>query len=335
MCQSTGASLTQSPPSPAEMTPPLTLITETLDPAAAEWLGERARVEWVGHDDEASMGRWLPEADAMVVRTYTKVDPALLDRAPKLRVVGRAGVGLDNIDVAACRGRGVEVVYTPDANTQAVVEDVLGLMLDAYRPRTDLPDHADAAMFHALRKTEVGVELADLTLGIVGFGRIGKRLGRVADALGMAVHVCDLLPERELREAVAFPFAFMPNEALYASSDIVTLHVDGRASNRGMIDAAALSRFRPDALFINAARGMLVDAGAVAGWLLSNPAAGAVLDVHDPEPPPADYPLWGVANCRLLPHLASRTHTALANMSWVVRDVAAVLAGERPRHPAA
>ena len=313
---------------------PLALITETLDPAAAAWLGERARVEWVSHDDDELLATRLPEAEALVVRTYTQVDAALLDAAPRLRVVGRAGVGLDNIDVPACRSRDVEVVYTPDANTQAVVEYVLGLILDRYRPRTDLPNFADAATFHALRKTEVGRELAEMTLGIVGFGRIGKRLGRACHALGISLNVCDLLPEAELRVATDYPFKYVPHNEIYGSSDIITLHTDGRSTNRHMIDAQAIDHFRDDAMFINAARGMLVDADALAAWLRGHPAAGAVLDVHDPEPPPPSYPLYGLSNCRLLPHLASRTHTALANMSWVVRDVAAVLAGEAPTYPA-
>lgn len=314
-----------------------TVITETLDPTCADWLAQRCEVVWCeadepGHDLESL----LPEAEALVVRTYTIVDAALLDRAPKLRVVGRAGVGLDNIDVAACRARGVEVVYTPDANTQAVVEYVIGLMLDWARPRTDLPADADGAAFHALRKSETGKQLDQLTLGILGFGRIGKRLGRAAHALGIPLKVCDLLPEAELRRAVEFPFEFVDHAALYAGSDIVSIHVDGRPENLRMIDAEALSHLKDDALLINAARGMLVDHAALADWALSHPEAHAILDVLDPEPPPPadEFPVRHLPNVRVLPHLASRTHEALQNMSWVVRDVAAVLAGQTPQCPA-
>lgn len=313
---------------------PLVLITETLDPAAAAWLGERCDVEWVSHTDAAALSSRLPETEGLVVRTYTQVDATLLDQAPRLRVVGRAGVGLDNVDVPTCRARGVEVVYTPDANTQAVVEYVLGLMLDAFRPRTRLPPRAAADTFHAMRKSEVGVQLADLTLGIVGFGRIGRRLGRVAHAWGIDLLVCDLLPAAEVRSAVEYPFEYVAHDELYRRSDIVTLHVDGRAENHHLLDADALKHLRKTVLLINTSRGMVVDAAALAGWLKRNPRARAMLDVHDPEPPPPDYPLWNVPNAALLPHLASRTDTALANMSWVVRDVVAVLQGESPRHPA-
>ena len=313
--------------------PPRVLITEALSERAAAWLGEHAEVVWCAYDDPGLVEQ-LGEAEGLVVRTYTVVDGAFLDRAPRLKVVGREGVGLDNIDLQACKQRGVRVVHTPDANTQAVVEYVLALMLDHYRPRTDLPAHADGGTFHNLRKTEVGTQLDQLTLGIVGFGRIGKRLGKAAHAIGMNLRVCDLLAEAELRKAVDYPFDYVDHETLYAHSDIVSLHVDGRASNRHMLDAEALKHLRDDCLFINAARGMLVDSGALADWAGAHPRAGVVLDVHDPEPPNGNYPLAGLPNVRLLPHIASRTEQALDNMSWVVRDVVAVLEGRRPMYHA-
>ena len=316
---------------------PKVLVTERLDEQAARWLGERTRLRWVGHDDAAALlDRELCDAEGLVVRTYTQVDRALLDKAPRLKVVGRAGVGLDNFDLDACRERGVRVVYTPDANTQAVVEYVLGLMLDVVRPRTRLPDGAGAEAFHDLRQTEVGRQLDEMTLGILGFGRIGKRLGRAAHALGMNLLVCDILPEAEVRKAVSYPFDYVEHGDLYAGADIVSVHVDGRDANRRMVDTAAFEQMREKVLFINAARGMLVDAEAAASFAGSHPGATLVLDVHDPEPPPPapESPLRGLPNVQMLPHLASRTHTALANMSWVVRDVAAVLEGREPKFPA-
>lgn len=320
---------------------PKVLITERLDDECAAWLGERADVAWVAHDDPAAMAAALPEAEGMVVRTYTRVDEVLLAQAPKLKVVGRAGVGLDNFDLPACGAAGVRVVYTPDANTQAVVEYVTGLMIDQVRPKTPLPppeagadNAAYAEMFHAMRKTEVGTQLDEMTLGLLGFGRIGKRLGAVAHAIGMNVWACDVLPEAELRKAVDYPFTFCSHEELYAGSDVVSVHVDGRPGNRGLVDAAALGAMKDDVLLINAARGMLVDHAALAAWAADRPGVRALLDVHDPEPPAVDSPLHGLGNVTLLPHLASRTGTALKNMSWVVRDVAAVLNGDEPSFPA-
>lgn len=312
---------------------PRVLITETLAESAEAWLCERTQVERCAHDD-AGLDRPLGEAEGLVVRTYTIVDEAFLDRAPKVKVIGRAGVGLDNIDLPACKRRGIRVVYTPDANTQAVVEYVLALMLDHYRPRTDLPAHVDVETFHGLRKTEVGTQLDQLTLGIVGFGRIGKRLGKAAHALGINLKVCDILPEAQLRQTVDYPFDFVDHATLYAGSDIVTIHVDGRRDNRRMLDARSFTYLRDDCLFINAARGMLVDADDLAEWAEAHAKAQVILDVHDPEPPPGSYPLYDLPNVRLLPHIASRTHTALENMSWVVKDVVKVLEGEEPVYAA-
>ncbi|MGB0769075.1 MAG: NAD(P)-dependent oxidoreductase, partial [Phycisphaeraceae bacterium] len=313
---------------------PKCVITETLDPNCADWLAERCEIVWHAQD-APDLDAQLADADALVVRTYTQVDQALLDRAPNVKVIGRAGVGLDNFDLPACEKRGVRVVYTPDANTQAVVEYVFGLILDHYRPRTTLAHGTTAQDFHQLRKTEVGVELADLTLGILGMGRIGKRIATAAHAMGINVLGCDLLDEPTLRKAIPnVPFDCVDHETLYENSDILTVHTDGRPTNRHLIDADALSRLRDDALFINAARGMLVDHAALAEWLKTNPNAAAILDVHDPEPPAEDHPLYALGNARLLPHLASRTDTALKNMSWVVRDVAAVLEGREPTYPA-
>jgi len=313
---------------------PKAVITETLDQHCADWLGEHCNVVWCKHD-APDLAAQLADADALIVRTYTTVDDELLDRAPNVKVVGRAGVGLDNFDLEACRRRGVRVVYTPDANTQAVVEYVFGLMLDRFRPRTRLKPGTDADAFHALRKSEVGLEMADLTLGVVGMGRIGKRVATVAHALGMNVLACDVLDEAVIRKDLSeVPFTFVNHADLYAGSDVVTLHADGRPTNKHLVDADALQHLRAHAMLINAARGMLVDHEALRAWLDAHPKACAVLDVHDPEPPAEDFALYGRDNAVLLPHLASRTDTALRNMSWVVRDVVAVLEGNPPTYAA-
>jgi len=313
---------------------PRVIITERLDAACAAWLAERAEVVWVDHTHAGAVAAALADADAAVVRTYTQVDAAFLAAGTGLKVVGRAGVGLDNFDLPACRAAGVCVVYTPDANTQAVVEYVTGLMLDHVRPRTALPAGADAETFHALRTTEVGRQLNELTFGTLGFGRIGKRMGAVAHAIGMRVLACDVLPARPLRAAVDYPVELVDHATLYRESDVISIHTDGRPENRGLVGEAALNQLRPGVLLVNAARGMLLDHAALPAWARAHPDARAMLDVHDPEPPSTDSPLHGLANVTLLPHLASRTGTALKNMSWVVRDVAAVLEGRTPEHEA-
>ena len=307
------------------------MVTEHLADEAAEWLAERFDVEFCGvHDDR--FGELAPEAEALVVRTYTRVDNALLVHLPKLKVVGRAGVGIDNIDVAACKARGVQVVSTPDANTQAVVEYVLCLVCDVLRPRLFLEESVEKEEWDQIRQDVVGLwQMDELVLGILGLGRIGKRIAEVARAIGFTVIYHDIEEIPVERRFGAEPVSLT---RLFAESDLLTIHIDGRPSNRGFVSRELIESMRPDANLINTARGNVIDAQALASWLLRNPAAAAMLDVHDPEPFGEDYPLLDVPNAYLAPHLASRTMTAMDNMSWVVRDVVAVLEGRAPKWPA-
>lgn len=316
------------------MSKPTIVITETLDPICAAWLEEQANVIWHMHD-KPGVEDVLAKVDGAVVRTYTQIDDAFLDMAPNLKVIGRAGVGLDNFDLPTCQNRGVQVVYTPDANTQAVVEYVYGLILDHYRPRSAMLSCVEDQQFHQYRKEQVGLQINELTLGILGFGRIGKRIGQVAHAFGIKIIVNDLIDEFVLCDQVNYPFDYVDKNTLYSQSDILTIHTDGRKENRHLINADALSKMKTNCLFINAARGMLVHDADLATWIANNPNSHAVLDVHDPEPPQADNPMWAHTDrVKMLPHLASRTDRALQNMSWVVKDVMAVLDGMEPKFPA-
>jgi phosphoglycerate dehydrogenase-like enzyme len=315
---------------------PTVVLTEHLDDEAADWLAERTNLVRVGHEDAAALKAALADAQGLVVRTYTRVDAKLLKMAPRLKVAGRAGVGLDNFDLEACEKRGVRVVYTPDANTQAVVEYVWALILDARRPRKYMESYAAPPLFHDHRKKYVGPQLNEMVLGIVGMGRIGRRIAEVARAFGIRTLYNDVLTRSELKLPDSEPSEFVDKATLWRESDIVTVHVDGRKENRNMIGAAVLKQLKPGALLINTSRGMVIEPAALAGWAKRVESKGgvAVLDVHEPEPPPDDHPLWGIPNVRLLPHLASRTHRAMSNMSWVVRDVVRVLEGKEPLFPA-
>jgi phosphoglycerate dehydrogenase-like enzyme len=292
--------------------------TEHLSPTAATWLAERAEVV-VGDAESAAFAAAAPRAVALVVRTYTQVNDALLARLPALRAVGRAGVGLDNIDLDACARRGVRVFNTPDANTQAVVEYVTCLVCDAVRPRLFLDAPVSKARWNEIREEVVAHrQMNELRMGILGFGRVGRRVADVARAIGFDVVFHDVLnvAESERRGARSVSAA-----ELFATSDVVTVHIDGRASNQGFVNAALINAMKPDALFINTSRGFVVDHVALAAHLRGCPGAQAILDVHEPEPIDAANPLLGVPNAHLAPHLASRTDAAMEAMSWVVRDV--------------
>ena len=314
---------------------PTVINTAPLVPECAAWLAERATLIHCDHRDRDDVLDKLESAQGLIIGSYLQVNHELLDRASELKVVGRSGVGLETIDVPECHRRGIQVVYTPEANTQAVVEYVVGLMLDSLRPRTLIDGTEGTERYLELRRTQIGQQLDQLTLGILGLGRIGKRLGAVAHSIGMRLVVNDLLSGEELQQAVNYPFEYVDLPTLFERSDILSIHVDGRSENRNLVGTSLLSRLRPGSLLINAARGKIVDTPALADWAQTSADHGcrAVLDVLDPEPPAADCPLFGLDNVKILPHLASRTHTGLANMSWVVRDIWSVIQGESPKYP--
>jgi D-3-phosphoglycerate dehydrogenase len=323
--------------SPTDRPHHLVLVTEGSDPGPLNWLKERpgVRVIEVSHDAPAFAGH-LAEAAGMVVRTYTKVNESLLARAPKLKVVGRGGVGLENIDVAACRRRGVEVVYTPDANTLAVGDFVFGYMLQLIRPWAPFRERAyEPAEFKHIRNTVRGRQLNELTLGILGMGRVGRRVGRIgANGFGMRVIYNDVVDFAAAGNAPAFAAAAVDKPTLYREADVLSIHVDMRPGNENLVGREQIATMKPGAVLINTSRGEVLDAAALADALRSGRLAGAALDVYAPEPPPPDFPLLGLGNVILTPHLAARTGTALENMSWVVGDVVEVLEGRRPKYPA-
>ena len=306
---------------------PIVIVTEPLDPAALEYLRSECDVRQI---DKSELGEHISDAEGLVVRTYTPVTAEVLKKAGRLKVVGRAGVALDNIDVPACRAAGVEVVHTPEANTLAVVDHTVAMILLMNRRFWPITEPLTAEQFHKVRKQTFGRFVSSLTLGIVGAGRIGSRVGRAAAGLGMTVLYNDIRPielDYSARE--------VDKPTLYSTSDIVTIHVPLTDLTRGLINADALGQFKPGAQFINAARGECMDAAAVADAVRSGRLADAAIDTHNPEPPPADYPLFGLDNVILTPHIAARVPAAMRAMSDVVEDIVRVLRGESPAYPAA
>jgi phosphoglycerate dehydrogenase-like enzyme len=312
---------------------PVVLVTEGSDEGPLAWLRERARVIEKGVGDPG-FDEALAIAEGMAVRTYTKVNQAMLERAPRLKVVGRGGVGLESIDVAACRRRGVEVVYTPAANTLAVGDFVIGYILQLFRPWCFFQNQVYSPVdFKRIRAGVRGRQLNELTLGILGMGRVGKRLGHIAaNGFGMRVVYNDILGISPA--SLDFSAESVSKPDLYKQSDILSLHVTMIPGNENLIGANELAIMKPDAILINTSRGEVLDAAALAEAVKAKRLAGAAIDVFWPEPPEADFPLLGLPNVLLTPHLAARTATATENMSWVVRDVMNVLEGKPPVYPA-
>jgi phosphoglycerate dehydrogenase-like enzyme len=314
---------------------PLVIVTEGSDPVPLDWLKQQAQVVEAAADSP-EFDRLIGRAVGLVVRTYTRVNDALLDRAPALRVVGRGGVGIENIDVAACRRRGVQVVYTPDANTLAVGDFVFGYLLQLLRPWNFFRDSVyPPAEFKRIRNTVRGRQLNEMTLGILGMGRVGRRVGHIAaSGFGMRVIYNDLIDFAARGDVPAFPSLAVDKDTLYREADILSIHVTMLPGNENLVGADQLAMMKRDAVVVNTSRGEVLDAAALATAIREGRLYGAAIDVFHPEPPKADFPLLGLDRVLLTPHLAARTHSALENMSWVVRDVMNVIEGKAARYPA-
>ena len=266
----------------------------------------------------------LGSVDALVVRGRTAVSGKVLAAAsPRLRVVGRAGAGLDNIDLQAARQHGVIVVNAPGAGTAAVAELTLALMLALAR---QIPLAHSSLLRGEWRKAELsGVQLQGKTLGVIGVGRVGSAVAGMATALGMRVLGYDPnLAEATLQERGVEPVDL---EALLARSDFISLHVPLNEQTRGMIDAARLARSKPGAFLINTARGGVVDESALLQALESGRLAGAALDVFGREPPGQD-PLLLHPAVVATPHIGAQTAEAQQQAALdIASEVLAALRG--------
>lgn len=303
------------------------LISEFMDESAVGALRRRFDVRYdpllVERRDELLGG--LADVDALVVRNRTQVDASLLASAPKLRVVGRLGVGLDNIDVPACAARGIEVIPATGANALAVAEyvvcTVMLLLRGAY-----LSSQAVAEGKWPRNALGAGRETAGKTLGIVGFGGIGRLVARLAQGLGMKVLATDpaiAADEPVWRESGV---AFRGLDDLLAEADAVSLHVPLTHDTRYLITAGRLARMKRGAVLVNTARGGVVDEPALGDALRSGHLGGAALDVFESEPLPAGSPLAGAPNLILTPHVAGVTRESNARVSAMVAEkVAAFL----------
>ncbi len=314
---------------------PRIVVTEKYTESATAKLAAAGEVVQLNKPDEAQLIAEVATADALVVRTYTHVTARVIEAAKaggRLKVIGRGGVGVDNIDVPAAVAAGITVVNTPAASTQAVADLVVGLIIAAQRKIVEFDPRVRQGEFNSLRsEAPQAIELRHQTLGVIGMGRIGRAVSeRLHLGFGTRVIYYDI------REIGYLPFAAEPQdsaEAVYANADIVTLHVPLTRLTRGMIDDKALSHFKPTSILINASRGPVVLAEPLARALEEGRLAGAAIDVYDPEPPPAGFPLFSAPNCVLTPHVAARSKEGIAGMNDVVEDIVAVLQGREPMYP--
>jgi (S)-sulfolactate dehydrogenase len=297
------------------------VITEFMDDAAVATLKPAFDVHYDAKlvDAPDALSSSLEDADAIIVRNRTQVNEALLAAAPKLRVVGRLGVGLDNINLPACAARGIEVIPATGANARAVAEYVIAtaMMLlrgsylstqsvsDGKWPRTALSN---------------GRETSGKTLGIVGFGGIGRLTAKLAQGLGMRVIATDPMLSADSAVWAETAVGFRGLDALLVEADVVSLHIPLTDQTRNLFDANRLNLMKANAVLINSARGSIVDESALATALRSGKLAGAALDVFDVEPLKAGSPLADCPNLILTPHIAGVTFESNERVSSLIAD---------------
>ncbi len=243
---------------------------------------------------------------AIIVR-YGKVDAAMMDAAPALRVISKHGSGIDTIDVAAAQQRGIEVKAATGANAAAVAEHAIALLLACAKSVVRMNQRMHQG--HWDKATHKSVELNGRTLGLIGLGAIGRRVARVADAMGMKVMGFDPF-------ATDLPACITPVslETIWQQSDAISLHCPLTAENRNLINADALARMKPGVMLVNTARGGLIDEAALLAAVRSGHVASAGLDSFAVEPAPADHPFFGEPNITLSPHIGGVTGDAYINM---------------------
>lgn len=288
------------------------VISEFMDQPAVERLAERHDVDYRPRlvDEPAALASALPGAIAWIVRNRTSVRGDLLAAATDVRVIGRLGVGLDNIDVDACSARGIEVIPATGANAESVAEYVVGAALVLLRNAFFSTRAVEAGTWPRQTLSQ-GREAAGKVMGVVGYGNIGQLTARKAEALGMRVMSYDpQVATASTRDL----------DGLLAAADVVSLHLPLTPQTRGLLGAERLGRMKRDAILINTARGGIIDEAVLAAMLREGRLGGAALDVFDEEPLAAGSPLAGAPRLILTPHIAGVTVESNERVSALIAE---------------
>jgi D-3-phosphoglycerate dehydrogenase len=303
---------------------PVVLVAEELSPAAIAQLESGFEVRYVDGSDRATLLPALAGVDAVIIRSATRIDAEALAQAPNLRVVARAGVGLDNVDVEAATKAGVMVVNAPSSNTVSAAEHAVGLLLAVARNVPQAMASLKAGEWQRSRFT--GAELYGKVAGILGLGRIGELVAQRLAAFCMQVIAYD--PYVPTARAAQLGVRLVGLEDLLAEADFISVHLPKTAETSGLIGERELRLVKPGVLIVNAARGGIVDENALALALKDGRVGGAGIDVFATEPP-ADSPLLAFPNVVVTPHLGASTHEAQEKAgTQVARSVRLALSGE-------
>jgi D-3-phosphoglycerate dehydrogenase / 2-oxoglutarate reductase len=311
-------------PEGANVPTPIVLIAEELSPAGIAALESGFEIRYVDGADRAELLPALAEADAVIVRSATTIDAEALEHAPRLRVVARAGVGLDNVDVDAATRAGVMVVNAPTSNIVSAAEHAVALLLALARNVPQAMASLRGGQWQ--RAAFTGVELQDKVAGLLGLGKIGVLVAQRLASFGMTIIAYD--PYVAAARAAQLGVRLVSLEELLAESDFISVHLPKNAETVGIIGDRQLHMVKPGLRIVNAARGGLVDEAALARALADGRVAGAALDVYATEPC-TDSPLFAQPNVVVTPHLGASTHEAQEKAgTQVARSVRLALAGE-------
>ena len=294
------------------------LVSDSLAPQGVEVLAQAAGLEVIERPGASpdELLELIGDVEGLVIRSGTKVTADVIAQADKLKVIGRAGIGVDNVDVAAATARGIVVVNTPEGNNITTAEHALALMVSLARHIPQATASLKAGKWE--KKKFQGVELFNRTLGVIGAGNIGRIVVSRARGLGMRVIVAD--PFLTAEAAARMDVEQVEFDELLARADVITVHVPKTKDTTGLLNAAAFAKCKPGVLIINAARGGIVDEADLYSALDSGQVGGAGLDVFVEEPPPADHPLVTHPRVICTPHLGASTEQAQVNVSVAVAE---------------
>ncbi|MCP2254189.1 D-3-phosphoglycerate dehydrogenase [Prauserella aidingensis] len=286
-------------------TKPVVLLAEKLAPSAVSVFGDEVEIRHVDGTDRPALLEAVKAADALLVRSATQVDAEVLDATSSLKVVARAGVGLDNVDVPAATEHGVLVVNAPTSNIVSAAEHAIALLLSVLRRVPAADQSLQGGEWK--RSSYTGVELNGKTVGVVGFGKIGQLVSQRLGAFDTELLAYD--PYASAARAKQFGVELVSLEELLERADIVTVHLPKTPETKGLIDAAALAKTKKGVIVVNAARGGLIDEAALAKAVSDGHVGGAGIDVFESEPI-TESPLFGLPNVVVTPHLGASTGEA-------------------------
>lgn len=302
------------------------LITDKINEAAGKILEDIAQVDFLPTMSEDELAEKIGEYDALMIRSQTKVTKKILEAAKNLKIVGRAGVGVDNVDIESATQKGIIVVNSPDGNTNAAAEHTVALMLALSR---NIPAAVASTKAGAWERSKfTGVEVFSKTLGIIGLGKIGSHVAKAANALGMKVIVCDPYTTKETVEKIGAKYIASLDE-FWSVCDYITIHTPKTKETAYLINKNTLNRMKKGVRIINCARGGIVDEAALKEAIESGQVAGAAIDVFEDEPNIQNSPLVKTqGNIILTPHLGASTKEAQFNVAIdVAEQIKEVLSG--------